>query len=1260
MDVVLARTGKRAFASLLLLLIATPAWAEADATSARHEETGEPQWIWAQSYPQGKSPTGACYFRKTFEVGSADRAVVQITCDDKFDLYVNGRHVGKGNNWKALQTFDIQKLLFPGKNVIAVKAENTTGGSAGLVARVTVRPKGSTELSYSTDNTWKVRTTEVPHWEKIAFNDSKWATAFSIGEFGLAAPWGEQVVSADGGQTKRFSVTRDFRVERVIHPRETGSVIAVTFNEWGEILASREKGPLLLVIDKNKDGLPETVTTYCDKVTSCQGILSLNGDVFVTAEGPEGSGLYKLTDADANGEAETATMLLPFDRSLGEHGAHAVTLGPDGLIYVMLGNHATIKKTFDANSPYQNPYEGDLLEPKYEDPNGHAAGIKAPGGAVIRTDSEGSFVELVAGGLRNAYDMAFNHEGELFTFDSDMEWDQGLPWYRPTRVLHVVPGAEFGSRSGWSVWPDYFVDSLPPTIETGRGSPTGVEVYDHNMFPPAYHNAVFACDWSQGRILAIKAKQAGGTYEAQSEVFLEGRPLNVTDLAIGPDGWLYFVTGGRGTEGGIYRVVWTGKAVIPPTNNPILQALRQPQLNSAWARQKLAAIQEKMGPAWGRQLLDGVEDAANRSEYRTRALDLMQLYGPLPDTQLLARLTQDKQPEVRAKAAFLLGINVDKAATPQLTKLLTDTDPAVRRLACEAIARGRYPVDPKHLLAVLADPHRHVAWAAQRALERSPVDAWQKTAIDARNSRVFIGSSVAMLTVGVDREVARKILDQVRERLKGYLSDDDFIAMLRVSQLALIKGKINGDEVPELRRALADEYPAAEPRMNRELLRLVCYLQEPSALDRMLSELRSDIPETEKLHIAFCARFLKEGWTTERKLVLLDFFERARSIEGGHSLTGYVENVSRDFFATFDAKERQVVLAEGVRWPSAALGVLATLEQIDEPMVKQLIALDTKLPEVDSPAARRLQTGVAAVLGNNKDAASMAYLRELFEKNPDRRAELAMALAQSPGGENWPLLIRSLPVVEDIAAQEVLMQLGGCAETTKAPEALRQVILCGLKLGKEGGQHATNLLTKWTGQQVAPADATPDVAIVAWQKWFTETYPDLPPAVLPVDPEGTKWTYQELIAYLNGDEGSHGQPGRGQEVFAKAQCVKCHRHGPVGETIGPDLSTVGQRFQKKEILESTLFPSHFVSDQYASKTIITADGRTYTGIVGAAGDDAIVVLQPNAEKVTIKKENIAEVATSKKSAMPDGLLNQLTLEEIADLFAYLTGGTQRR
>ena len=82
-------------------------------------------------------------------------------------------------------------------------------------------------------------------------------------------------------------------------------------------------------------------------------------------------------------------------------------------------------------------------------------------------------------------------------------------------------------------------------------------------------------------------------------------------------------------------------------------------------------------------------------------------------------------------------------------------------------------------------------------------------------------------------------------------------------------------------------------------------------------------------------------------------------------------------------------------------------------------------------------------------------------------------------------------------------------------------------------------------------------------------------------------------------EGKAGNPQSGAHLFTTAQCIKCHRFNGTGESAGPDLTTLGQRFQRKEVLESVVFPSHVVSDQYASQMVL-ANGRAYTGIVAGS------------------------------------------------------------
>ncbi len=127
-------------------------------------------------------------------------------------------------------------------------------------------------------------------------------------------------------------------------------------------------------------------------------------------------------------------------------------------------------------------------------------------------------------------------------------------------VLHVTPGGEFGSRSGWSVWPDYYFDSLPTMADTGRGSPTGMVVYDHVMFPRRYHDAIVC-----GRLVARPHPGYLSRSARTAHIKPRSKPLPPASrstspgLDVGPDGGLYFCTGGRGTEGGVYRIVWRGQ-----------------------------------------------------------------------------------------------------------------------------------------------------------------------------------------------------------------------------------------------------------------------------------------------------------------------------------------------------------------------------------------------------------------------------------------------------------------------------------------------------------------------------------------------------------------------------------------------------------------------------------------------------------------------------------------------------------------------------
>jgi hypothetical protein len=312
------------------------------------------------------------------------------------------------------------------------------------------------------------------------------------------------------------------------------------------------------------------------------GLCYAHDSLYVNGHGPNGTGLYRLIDANRNERFETNEVhFLKKFAGEGEHGYHAVVEGPDGMIYVMNGNHTKVPEGIAPTSPHRN-YQEDLLLPRQWDAGGHAVGVMAPGGYIARTDPAGKNWELLLAGFRNSYDFDFNTDGEMFAFDSDMEWDWGLPWYRPTRVNHCVLGGEYGWRSGSGKWPDYYADSLPATIDIGIGSPTGVKFGTKSRYPEKYRKAFYVMDWSYGRIIAVHHQPRGASYTATAETLLKGKPLNVADLEFGHDGAMYFVTGGRGTQSGLYRVSHVGGVEPEATSAESFAAL---QANNATARE---------------------------------------------------------------------------------------------------------------------------------------------------------------------------------------------------------------------------------------------------------------------------------------------------------------------------------------------------------------------------------------------------------------------------------------------------------------------------------------------------------------------------------------------------------------------------------------------------------------------------------------------------------------------------------------------------
>jgi putative heme-binding domain-containing protein len=339
---------------------------------------------------------------------------------------------------------------------------------------------------------------------------------------------------------------------------EDGSWSAMAIDPRGRFIISPQGSEPILRVTLPENGGPAHVEKLAAPVTSAMGMLFAFDSFYVNGMGPQGFGLYRLRDTKRADAFDEVTLLRKFEGEVSkEHGSHGLALGPDGRIYLAQGNHVEPPPDAAPGSPFKNYAEDQLLpSASYGLSSGDRA--QAPCGHILRMDADGRNAEIFAGGFRNIYDMAFDARGELFTFDSDTEFNWGQPWYVPTRILHVVSGGDYGFREGTGKWPAYYPDSLPRVVNVGLGSPTGVRFGTASRFPEKYRRALFGLDWTFGRIVAVYLDARGSSFTGHFETFLQGRPLNFTSLDFGRDGAMYFITGGRKTRSALYRVRYTG------------------------------------------------------------------------------------------------------------------------------------------------------------------------------------------------------------------------------------------------------------------------------------------------------------------------------------------------------------------------------------------------------------------------------------------------------------------------------------------------------------------------------------------------------------------------------------------------------------------------------------------------------------------------------------------------------------------------------
>ncbi len=797
----------------------------------------KPEWIW------GPNPNGRYTLSKEFET-QAKSGILVASCDNQMNIDLNGQSIARSTAWESPTVVDVSAYLKPGKNVLSARVRNQ-GGSSGFVAKLILTGEDGKREFILTDDTWKATGREN-------------ATVKTLGKLGRE-PWGDvfskpAAASLPGGKRDVFQVPEGFQVELLYTvPKETqGSWVCLALDDKGRLLASdqQDKGLFRITPPPIGSDEPTRVEPLELKITAAQGMLSAFGSLYLSINGGPGSGLYRAKDTNGDDQYDEVVKLKPLQGG-GEHGPHALRLSPDGQsIYVIAGNHTKPPEGFNASRLPSNWNEDHLL-PRQWDARGHARGILAPGGWIAKTDPEGKSWEIMSSGYRNAYDMAFNADGELFAYDADMEWDLGMPWYRPTRVVHATSGSEFGWRSGTGKWPTYYEDSLPPLLDIGPGSPVGVTFGYGTKFPAKYQKALYILDWTFGTIYALHLEPSGASYTATKEEFLSRTPLPLTDAVVGKDGALYFTVGGRGTQSELYRVTYIGKesTALVDGKDTKFEAERK-------RRQVLEGYHEPSEPSLNQ--LVRVQTSLNSKDRFIRYAARVALEHLNPD--MIRKTIGHSFPEIDVISE-----------SPWFS-----IDTAI------ALARQGEKSDQESLLEGLGK------------LKWTDLTKEQQLGLLRAYGLTFI--RLGEPTPAVAAELAK--------RFDGYYPAKDKDLNRELCQLLVyLKSSTVIDKT--LKLITAESVP--EPIDISELL------ARNAGYGGTIAQMLANQPNQQKLYYAFTLRNMKYGWTLEERKSYLAFLEKEREKSGGASYQGFIDNMRKDFLDNASEAERfalQATIAE--------------------------------------------------------------------------------------------------------------------------------------------------------------------------------------------------------------------------------------------------------------------------------------------------------------------------------------------------------------
>lgn len=916
--------------------------------------------------------------------------------------------------------------------------------------------------------------------------------------------------------------------------------------------------------------------------------------------------LWLLRDADGDNVAEERKALIDgfgVRFALRGHDLHGLILGPDGRVYFSIGDRG-YNVVSQEGKRFANPESG----------------------AVFRCEIDGSGLEVVATGLRNPQELAFDDYGNLFTGDNNSDSGDRARW------VYVVEGGETGWRMAYQylpdrgpfnrekIWHPYHPGQpafiIPPIANFADG-PSGLAYYPGTGLPDHFKGRFFLCDFRgtphNSGVKTLRNEPDGAFFklvDAEDSFW----SILATDIDFGVDGGLYVSDWVQGWSG-------EGKGRIYRFSDPAVDS-------SDIVREVASLLREGMT----KQPVASLEKLLAHADRRVRQQAQLELVRRGEVDALLASIAPQKPQFGRLHAIWglshLLRTGNPPAATAeriasQLVALLDDEDAEVRCQAAWVIGDRQIAAGEEKLLARLASEEprpQHFFAAALGKLQSKAAVAPMLNLLAANDNRDPIirhGAIMGLVGAGADavHVAASKHLSSAA-RLGA-------VVALRKLESPLLTAYLNDADAlvkVEAARAIHD-VPITEGLAALAAVEL--HPQDDNALVRRVlnARFRLGTPEAAASLVAYAARADHPADMRVEALKMLAEWAKPDSRDRVHGMWRPIEPRS-------DAPAREALLAQ--------LGNL-----------------------VAAPEAIRNQTVKTAVaLGIKEIAPALLTIVQNDGESPENRGAALTALAELGAPETMSLVEKALesPAASlRVAALGVLVRrtpeaaLDRAVAATKSSEKLERqsayAFLASLKSPEADAAIAASL--EKVGS--APADVRLDILEAArarnespvvrgpLQAWEASLAPDDPVA-------------RNQFALKGGDA------ERGRSLFfgkPEISCVRCHKIGGVGGEVGPDLSQIAKEKDRLYLLEAIVAPSKSIAKNFESVVIHDSDGRIHTGVLKAKTDETTTLLTAEGKLVEIKNADIEEQSQG-KSAMPEDLPTKMTAMELRDLVEYLS------